>query len=177
MSASSNAQWVDPDIVVFAREGVLMGQRLDKETARPIGEPFAIAKRVDYSFTTSRAMFSASPTGTVAYHPGGEMGQLVWADRNGNDVGSVGSPAEYDPASGRLSHDETQLLIARSRAGLGTSDIWRLDLVRGHEEQLTWDRGSEVTPVWIDRERAILYAADSAGWSAAPVSKGSCQRC
>ena len=35
MSASSNAQWVDPDVVVFAREGVLMGQRVNVEAARP----------------------------------------------------------------------------------------------------------------------------------------------
>ena len=162
MRLSSNAQWVDPDIVVFAREGVLMGQRLDKETWRPSGDPFEIAKQVDYSFSTSRAMFSASPTGTVAYHPGGEKGQIVWADRNGNYVESVGDPADYDPASGRLSHDETRLLIARNQTGPGTSDIWRLDLRRGTPERLTWDRGSEVTPVYIDHERAILYAADRA---------------
>jgi Tol biopolymer transport system component len=162
MSASSNAQWVDPDVVVFARGSLLMGQRWDVETARTIGEPFSIAQRVDYFPTTSRAMFSASQTGNVAYHAGEEMGQLVWADRNGNEGGSVGSPAEYDP-SGRLSKDETQLLTARSRAGLGTYDIWRLNLVTGHEEQLTFNPGSEVTPVWIERERAILYAGDSSG--------------
>jgi serine/threonine protein kinase/Tol biopolymer transport system component len=164
MRLSSNAQWVDPDIVVFAREGVLMGQRLDVETARPIGEPFEIAERVDYFFTTSRAMFSVSRTGIVAYHAGGEMGQLVWADRrNGNEVGSFGSPADYEPNSARLSRDGSQLLTARSRVGLGTYDIWRLDLRRGMDEQLTWNRGSELTPVWIDGERAILFAADSAG--------------
>jgi serine/threonine protein kinase/Tol biopolymer transport system component len=162
MRLSSNAQWVEPDIVVFAREGVLMGQRLDVETARPIGEPFEIAERVDYFFTTSRAMFSVSRTGTVAYHAGGEMGQLVWADRNGNEVGSFGSPANYHNST-RLSRDGTQLLTARSRAGLGTYDIWKLDLRRGTDEQLTWNRGSEITPVWIDGERAILFAADSAG--------------
>src|SRR5262249_9239142 len=31
MSVSSNTQWVDPDVVVFVREGVLMGQRVDVE--------------------------------------------------------------------------------------------------------------------------------------------------
>jgi Tol biopolymer transport system component len=164
MRLSSNAQWVEPDIVVFAREGVLMGQRLGVKTARPIGEPFEIAERVDYFFTTSRAMFSASLTGIVAYHPGGEMGRIEWADRSGNYVGSVGSPAEYDPGSTRLSHDETQMLSARSRVGPGTYDIWRLDLDRGmQQQQLTFNRGSEITPVFIDGERAILFAADSAG--------------
>jgi Tol biopolymer transport system component len=163
MRLSSNAQWVDPDIVAFAREGVLMGQRFDVETMRPIGEPFEIAERVEYFFTTSRAMFSTSRTGTVAYHPGGEMEQLVWADRNGNEVERVGSPAEYNAESTRLSRDGTQLLTARSRPGVGTYDIWRRDLGRGTEEQLTFRRGSEITPVFIEGERAIVYAADSTG--------------
>ncbi len=41
-------------------------------------------------------MFSASPTGTVAYHPGGDIQQLVWTDRNGNESGTIGKPADYD---------------------------------------------------------------------------------
>ena len=95
MNVSSNTQWVEPDVVVFVREGVLMGQRWIVEAARPIGDPFPIADRVEYFFTTSRAMFSASRTGTVAYHSGQEIGQLVWADRNGNEGGTIGSPADY----------------------------------------------------------------------------------
>jgi Tol biopolymer transport system component len=108
-------------------------------------------------------MFSVSRTGNVAYHPGGEMGQLVWVDRNGSGEVSLGSPADYHPLNARLSHDETQLLTARARADLGTYDIWRQDLVRGTEVQLTQKPGSELSPVWIDDERSILYAADSAG--------------
>jgi Tol biopolymer transport system component len=163
MRVSSNAQWVDPDIVVFAREGALMAQRVDLKQSRPVGEPFPIATQVEYFFTTSRAMFSASRTGTIAYHPGGDLMQLVSADRNGNEIGTIGKPADYDPGSWRLSRDERKLLTARRRPGLGGYDIWRLDLDRGTEQQLTFGRGSEVTPVWIDGERAIIFAGDSPG--------------
>ena len=126
MSASSNAQWVDPDVVVFAREGVLMGQRVDVEAARPLGEPFPIAERVD-------VLLHHVP-GDVQRFPDRHRrvplrrrtcGQLVWADRNGNEVGTIGSPADYQPDSARLSRDDSALLTARSRAGLGTYDIWR----------------------------------------------------
>jgi Tol biopolymer transport system component len=162
LSASSNAQWIAPDIVVFAHEGVLRGQRVDGEAARPIGEPFTIAERVDYHFTTSRAMFSASPTGTVAYHDGGELAQLVWADRHGNEVGTIGGLADYGPFA-RLSRDNTMLLTARAPPGLGAFDIFRRDILRGTDEQLTSSRGNEITPVFVDDERAIVYAADSPG--------------
>ncbi len=163
MSVSSNTQWIDPDIVVFAREGVLMGQRVDLEGPRPIGAPFSIAEQVEYFFTTSRATFAASRTGTVAYHPGGDLQQLVWVDRNGNESGTISKPAAYEFQSARLSRDGRMLLTARRRPGLGTFDIWRHDLVRQTEQQLTRGRGSELTPVWIDGERAILFAGDSPG--------------
>jgi Tol biopolymer transport system component len=163
MPVASNTQWVDPDIVVFAREGVLMGQRVNLAAARPIGEPFAIADRVEYLFTTSRAMFSASRAGTIAYHSFGDLSQLVWADHNGNELGPIGSPADYEFESVHLSVDARTLLTARRQAGLGTFDIWRLDLARNTEERLTDDRGAEVTPIFSEDGRAILYAADRRG--------------
>ncbi|MGQ0736217.1 MAG: protein kinase domain-containing protein, partial [Acidobacteriota bacterium] len=163
MPISSNAQWVDPDIVVFVREGVLMGQRLDLDAARTRGEPFALADRVDYLFTTSRAMFSASQGGAIAYHEYGDLAQLVWADQNGNELGAIGGPADYEFQSVRLSSDGRVLLAARKTATFGTSDIWRLDLTRGTEERLTDDRGVEVTPIFSGDSRAIFFAADRRG--------------
>jgi Tol biopolymer transport system component len=163
MRVSSNTQWVDPDIVVFVRESVLMGQRVDLEAARPIGEPFSIAERVAYLFPSSRATFSASRAGDVAYHSGQNVSQLVWADPQGNEIGTVGGPADYALTSARLSASGNALLVSRREGGLGTFDIWRLDLVRQTEERLTTHRGGEVTPLWIEDERAIAFAADRAG--------------
>ena len=162
LSATSNTQWADPDVVVFVREGVLMGQRVDLEAARPLAEPFPIADRVEYFLTSSRAMFSASLAGSVAYHSGKNIGQLVWADRNGNEIGTIGSPSDYQPYAARLSPDDSALLAARAVAGLGTLDIWRINLGRGNEQQLTSNRGSEISPVWIG-EGSMLFAGDSPG--------------
>jgi Tol biopolymer transport system component len=50
------------------------------------------------------------------------------------------------------------------RTSLGTFDIWRRDLAREtEEERLTAGRGSELTPVWVNGERAIVFAGDSPG--------------
>src|SRR5262249_3282351 len=130
--------------------------------SRPIGEPFSIADLVEYFPTTSRAMFSASRTGAIAYHPGGDLMELVWADPDGHERGTIGTPAAYDDASARLSRDGRTLLTARRQPRVGGYDIWRFDLERGTEEQLTFGRGSEVTPVWID-EGTIIFAGDSPG--------------
>ena len=39
----------------------------------------------------------------------------------------------------------------------------RQHILSGNQEQLTFKRGSEITPVWIDAERGIVYASDSPG--------------
>ena len=162
MAVSSNTQWIEPDIVLFVREGVLMAQRVDLEAAKAVGAPFSLADQVEYFFTTSRATFSASHTGTIAYHAGGDLRQLVWVDRNGNESGTIGNPADYDNST-RLSHDGQVLLTARRQPGLGTYDIWKHNLIRGTEEKLTAGRGSELSPVWIEGERALVFSGDSAG--------------
>jgi len=162
MNVSSNTQWVYPNVVVFVREGVLMGQRVDPDAARPLDDPFPIADRVEYFFTTSRGMFSASLTGSVAYHAGQDIGQLVWADKKGKQVGTISRPSDYETYSARLSPDDKALLAARRRPGLGSFDIWRIP-ARGNEERLTSNRGSEVNPVWIDQGRGMVFSGDSRG--------------
>jgi Tol biopolymer transport system component len=87
----------------------------------------------------------------------------VWTDQHGTEIGTVGGPADYALTSARLSPSGNALLVSRRQEGLGTVDIWRLDLVRQTEERLTTHRGSEVTPLWIEDERAIAFAADRAG--------------
>ena len=164
MPVTSNTAWIDPDVVVFAREGVLLGQRVDLAAARTIGEPFSIAEHVDYLPPTSRALFSASRTGTVAYHADGDLGQLVWADQKGNETGTIGTPAEYSVQSPRLSPDGTVLLTSRREHGPGTFDIWRHDLLRQVEQRLTNDRGTAVTPVLVDSDRTLVFAADRHGF-------------
>ena len=162
MSVASNAQWGRPDVVVFARDGALMGQRVDVDAAQPVGEPFTMARRVEYFGTTSRAAFSVSLSGAIAYHEGGEVAQFVWMDGKGNESAPFGTPAEYEMQSGWLSPDGTKLLTARREGGGGTYDIWQIDLVRNSEDQITSGPGSELTPVWIDQS-SIIFAADSNG--------------
>jgi Tol biopolymer transport system component len=84
-------------------------------------------------------------------------------DSQGNEVGTVGEPADFEVESTQLSADGTAHLTSRRRPDLGTFDVWRRDLVRQTEEKLTTDRGVEVTPMFVENERAIVYSADRAG--------------
>ena len=164
MSATSNAQWVDPDLVIFARDGVLMGQRVDLNAVRSVGAPFTIAERVNYFATTSRAMFSTSRTGDVAYHTRAELAQIVLTDLAGNELRKIGPPADYSSPSARLSPDESSLVTAHRQSGSDAYVVWRYDVTRREPgEPLTQGRASTLAPIWIDKGRGIVFAADSEG--------------
>ena len=156
VSAVSNVQWVDPDYLVFAQEGVLVAQRFDLASERVVGAPISIAEPVDRFLSSGRAMFTTSRNGTIAYHSYANVARLVWVDRTGKEVGTVGAPGDY--LNVRLSPDGGTVLFERTKPGIGTWDLWTIDLARGVETRLTSDPGSEAFPVWLPDGRAILFA-------------------
>ena len=161
LSAVSNAQWVDPDYLVFARDGILVGQRFDLATARPVGEPFSIAEPVAYNYSTARAEFATSRQGDVVYQSHTDLARLTWTDRRGTKAGEVGAPGNYQTV--RLSPDGGRLLFDRGRPGLGSKDLGVLDLVRGGESKLTSDLTSESFPVWLRDGLGVVFMADRGG--------------
>ena len=161
VSAVSNVQWVDPDYLVFAQEGVLVAQRFDQASGRIVGAPVSIAEPVDRFLSTGRAMFTTSRTGTIAYHSYANVARLVWVDRAGKELGTVGAPGDY--LNVRLAPDGRTVLFERTKPGIGTWDLWTIDLARSVETRLTSDPGSEGYPVWLPDGRAILFAHDRRG--------------
>ena len=75
--------------LLFVREGTLMAQPFDSDTLRVTGEIFPVAEPV--------TQFSVSANGAVAYLSGtvAASDQMVWRDRAGKEVGSVGPPGVY----------------------------------------------------------------------------------
>ena len=82
-----------------------MAQPFDSRKLELSGEPFPIAEQVAEAEFVGPA-FSVSGNGVLAYRSGGAEGntELVWFDRSGKRLQSVGDPAVYsNPA---LSPDE-----------------------------------------------------------------------
>jgi serine/threonine protein kinase len=162
LPAISNVHWVDPDYLVFVREGILVGQRFDLATERVVGEPFSIAEPVDYSFSTARAIFATSRNGSVAYQSHKDMSRLIWSDRNGTQIGNVGTAVGYIRRV-RLSQDGGTLLFDRTQPGVGTKDLFTWDFARGVETRLTSDPGSENDGLWLPDGRNVVFMADRGG--------------
>ena len=152
----SKAQYVDPGYLVFVREGVLLGQRFDDKAGRVTGTPFPIAPAVSYFASTGSGGFAAARSGSVIYQAHGDVDRLTWFDRNGQARGQVGSAGDYLSLS--ISPDGKRVLSSRRRAGLGTYDLWALDLERSVETAITSEPDSEFGGVWLPDGKSIFYS-------------------
>jgi Tol biopolymer transport system component len=158
---NSQVQYVEPGFLVYVKEGVLLAQRFDRREGRLDGTPFALAPTVRFFQSNGWASFATSPTGTLVYRSEADVRRLVWFDRSGKNLGSVGSSGEYLGLA--ISSDANTVLFDRVRAGFGTFDVWSLDLARGIETRLTSSPDTEAGPRWVPDGKSIIYFAVSGG--------------
>ena len=157
----STVQYVDPGYLVFAREGTLLGQRFDLASGRVAGEPFSIADPVRYFVSSGWAAFTASPNGVLAYESSNDRARLAWIDRSGRELGSVGVPADNHRV--RISPDGRRALFDRRQPGLGSLDLWTVDLGHETETRLTSDPQSEIAGAWLPDQSAVIFSAARGG--------------
>jgi len=146
---------------LFARKGQLLAQRFQPTTYLPEGEPLKIADRVDIFEPNGRAIFSVSDQGTVMYSTGEHIDQLVWFDRDGNNLGTAVDPGEYNDS--RLSPDGRLLALVILDPKTGTGDLWVHDMERGSTDRVTDTSYSEFSPTWSPDSTEIVYSADPKG--------------
>ena len=161
LPAISNAQWVDPDFLLFVRDGALIAQRFDVVRGAPIGEPMAVANQIQYSRSTARGNFASSPTGVVVYQPNLDETQLVWVDRTGRETGRLEAGGDYTAL--RLSPDGRSAIVSQSDSHVGSSDLWTIDLTRGIHQRVTFDPTSELLGAWIKGGQGIAFSAERDG--------------
>ncbi len=161
LEVTTNAQFVEPDYLVFVRDGTLIAQRFDADRATVVGAAFSIAASVRYFYSTAAARFATAPGGAIAYHTFFDEERLVWVDRTGAETGTVGTPGLF--ISLRISPDGSRVLFSRAQPQLRTFDLWTADLARGGELRLTSDPTSEVNGLWHPDGRSIYFSVDRDG--------------
>jgi Tol biopolymer transport system component len=157
LQAESNVAYSPPGYLVFWRDGNLMAQRFDAKRLELAGDVLPIAEDVQYIWDRSEASFSISQNGVLAYRAGaGGMPRLVWYDRSGKQLGSVGDPDFlWGP---RLSPDGQRLAVSAYALRSHTPDIWVYELSRNVRTRFTFDSGG--CPLWSpDGSRIVLCSA------------------
>ena len=134
--------------LLFARDQTLLAQKFDPITLRLGGEPAIVADNVE------RNRFSVSDTGVLAYRPMWQT-ELVWFDRRGRSLGSIGKPGRY--ANPDLSPDEQRVAVSDEDGPSGQSDVWVIDLKTRLPSKLTFGEISEGMPLWSPDGSRVVY--------------------
>ncbi len=157
LAAASTVQYVDPGYLVFVKEGSLLAQRFDARSGTLSGVPFSVAERVRYFMSTATGSFATSRGGSLAYQVQDDVHRLVWFDRSGRELGTVGAPGKHHDV--RISGDGRPILFDRAVDGLGTFDVWSFDAGRNVETRVTSSPDSEFSPLWLPGGKDLLYSA------------------
>jgi serine/threonine protein kinase len=126
------------------------------ETLSAAGEAFPIEDAGRFA--------SVSNSGTLVYvesaPPRSNLHTLVWRDRKGEDLGTIGQP---QPNMGwpKLSPDGHRVAVTSNEGG--NNDIWVHDVTRSTKTRLTSSPGQEEAPVWSSSGQEIVYGARGAG--------------
>ena len=148
------------DVPRYSRSGHLIHSPSDRadtglwalpfslESLTATGEAFPIEEAGEYA-TVAR-------DGTLVYldSPGNNLGKLVWRDRMGKVLETVGQPQEFI-RSPTVSPDGRLLAVSGSDGA--NQDIWIHDPVRGTKTRLTFGEGEKGEPTWSPSGREITY--------------------
>jgi len=125
--------------------------------------PAATQQTVDASSAVASSIpVSPNPATTVEATPAPVTGpQLVWFDRSGVELGSVGPPGDYGDVS--LSPDGTQVAVSVRASGSEAADIWVFDTVSGADSRVTSDPANDIAPVWSADGRRVVFTSSRNG--------------
>ncbi len=157
----SRAQFMDPGYLVFAREGALLAQRFDSAAGRFAGPPLPVAPAVNYFLSPAWAAFTVGRSATLAYQSAEDVARLTWFDRTGRSLGEVGAQGRINDVA--IAPDGKRVLFSRARPGIGTLDLFLLDVARGVETPMTSDAGNEFAAAWLPDGKSFVYSVNRAG--------------
>jgi Tol biopolymer transport system component len=145
--------------IFFTKDGNLVAQPFDPDHLAVSGNPIPVAPKVEYYEAKSLGNFSVSENGVLVYRSTfSSRSRLVWLDRSGKQLGSLGDQGNY--GLGRLSHDGRSVVLSREDlADASKSDLWLLEAQRGTLSRLTFHPALPYSAAWSPDGRHLAIAA------------------
>jgi eukaryotic-like serine/threonine-protein kinase len=148
--------------LLFIRNNDLMGQPFNPAKLQTTDDAIPLATGVGPVESFSLAQISVSDTGVLVYQSAGKpTRQLVWMDRSGKTLSTVGEPSNWGPP--RVSPDGQHVAVGKPDPITEKAVVWLLD-AQGHASQFSELPGSgSVAPVWSPDGTRIAFGNDQLG--------------
>jgi eukaryotic-like serine/threonine-protein kinase len=158
LHACSNVSYANGRLIYW-RDGNLMAQPFDPRRGILSGTPIAIADHVAFDALFGFGAFSASTNGELLYRTGegAIKAGLVWYDRKGKQVGTLGNIDKYSDVA--VSPDGSR--VVTDTVSGANNNILVLD-ARGTRTLLSAP-STIMSPVWSYDGRQIYFAANPNG--------------
>jgi eukaryotic-like serine/threonine-protein kinase len=147
--------------LLYVLDGTLLAQPFDPDRLELTGDRVVVAQNIDVLSAAALNNVSASTTGLLSYRTTSSEGvgsQLMWFDRSGKMLGTVGERA--DQTEVQLSPDGTRAAVSVLDPARRTRDIWIYDLMRnGLRTRFTFDAGEDWSSVWSPDGRSLIFTA------------------
>jgi hypothetical protein len=159
LDVESSVAYAPPGYLLYAREGTLVARPFDATRLELSGEAVPLVKQIGFTLSSGGAHFSVSDTGTLLYrtNPAAADTQLVWFDRAGRQLETVGRAGHYSDI--RLSPDGKRLAFQRLDPENGASDVWLLELASGTTSRLTFDPANDGDAVWSPDGGRVVFSS------------------
>jgi dipeptidyl aminopeptidase/acylaminoacyl peptidase len=161
IEADTAGVYAPPGYLLFMQQGALFAKRFDAENGQLAGDPVPIADSVAFDSSFRIGGFSVSETGILAYRGTGSRQQLVWFDRSGKEVGTLGTPDENGLEYPELSPDGRRVAVDRTVEE--NRNVWLIDAARGLPSRFTFDPASAGYPLWSPDGSRIIFTSGRKG--------------
>jgi DNA-binding winged helix-turn-helix (wHTH) protein/Tol biopolymer transport system component len=146
----------DKSWLLYMRGGNLVARGFDPRAGRLTSEaPFPVASHVPY-FRSAGSVEASVAGGTLVWLDHPDRAQLVWVDRHGHELSSVGSVmGRFNYV--RLSADGRWAVMPVFDQNHGTLDLWTMEVSTGVARRLSTLPATADSPVFSPDARRIVY--------------------
>jgi Tol biopolymer transport system component len=159
--ATGVGRFVAPDRLVVVNQTALQAFAFDPASGTVSGQPTVIAQGFAGGASSS-GNFAASNTGLLAYRAGAaQRRQLVWVNRQGTVVGTLGAPDADYVAAPELSADDRSVAVFRQPTGV--NDIWITEIGRNLSRRVTDGSPGSTHPLWDPDGQQVIFGSPTFG--------------
>jgi Tol biopolymer transport system component len=161
VTASTNAVYAEPGYLLYWRDNALVAQHFDLHSYLLTGEPRIVSEAVQYFPQTNLAVFAVAGKTLVAQTSAGRgvsRSQLIWFDRHGKQVGTVGPPELV--ANPKLSPDGRRVAVDQTDTDGRHVNIWIHELTSDATARLGFGPWLEQVTVWSPDGKQVLYTSN-----------------